>query len=85
MNCVYRYQVKGLNSSALPLPKRQTAFVNDQPDLMEQMEKFVLDPRSSPLSASDKELNVLPKTHIALNEYDPFRDEAVILFTLQTF
>jgi len=45
--------------------------------ILEQLEKFVLDKRASPLSASDSDLVALPRTHIMLSEFDPLRDDGV--------
>ena len=73
-----RFQFDGLNSSALPLSEREASLLDDE--VLEQMEKLVLDPRVSPLSAEDEDLATLPRTHILLSEYDPLRDEAVMQY-----
>ena len=80
---LFRYQENIINSSALPLTSRQRLLLDDE--VLDAIEKAILDPRISPLSATDEELATLPRTHILASEYDPLRDEAVTRISLGFF
>nr|XP_039257558.1 arylacetamide deacetylase-like [Styela clava] len=45
-----------------------------------KLQKFANDTTFAPLSASDEELKLLPRTHILTCEYDILRDDGIILY-----